>query len=72
MTSNKMAEYLYHTATEIQRHPEWRVGQAYFNILHRLHPEVADAVRGTSKDPFYNDTRIPAFLDEVAAYLEEE
>ena len=33
--------------------PSWRVGQAYFNVLHRHRPEVANAIRGTRIDPFH-------------------
>ena len=36
-------------------YPEWRKGQAYFNYLYQLHPDVADEIRGTEYDPFYAD-----------------
>ena len=32
-----------------------------FNALHRLHPPVADGMRGTRDDPFYSDDRLERF-----------
>ena len=45
--------------------PSWRAGQTYFNVLYRMRPEMADSLRGSSRDPFYNDDRIDDFLDYV-------
>jgi hypothetical protein len=42
-------------------YPEWRVGQRFFNVLARMDPVLADMIRGTSADPFYDDSKIPAF-----------
>lgn len=42
-----------------------RKGQAAFNALHELDPELANLLRGGAKDPFYRDERIPDFLSEV-------
>jgi hypothetical protein len=50
-------------------HPDWRVGQAHFNVLADLAPDVADAVRGTNLDPFYDDARLDAFLRHVQTQL---
>lgn len=52
------------------KHPEQRTGQAHFNVLHRLHPELADEIRGDRMlDPFHVDERIPAFREFVMARL---
>lgn len=40
----------------------WRKGQTYFNVLTKLHPELAEEVRGSKIDPFYNDERLPEFF----------
>ncbi len=32
----------------------WRFGQAAFNVLHSVRPEISDAMRGGPLDPFYN------------------
>lgn len=36
----------------------WRKGQALFNTLYELYPDIADDIRGTEIDPFHVDTRI--------------
>lgn len=51
-----------------ERNPSWRQGQALFNAMYKLFPEVSETVRGTLNDPFYNDTRIERcfeFIQEV-------
>lgn len=47
-----------------------RKGQALFNKLDEINPELADSLRGSVVDPFYRDERIPAFLSEVALCIE--
>lgn len=42
-----------------------RVGQHYFNSLGFHRPDIAEVVRGSTFDPFYNDNNLPAFFDEV-------
>jgi hypothetical protein len=42
-----------------------REGQAAFNTLHELDPELANTVRGSKVDPFYKDDRLPEFFREV-------
>lgn len=41
---------------------KWRMGQAYFNVLDMVRPELADEIRGTDCDPFYNNELIVPFL----------
>jgi hypothetical protein len=41
-------------------HPEWRLGQTFFNVLEDFDQGLADEVRGGPVDPFYNDGLIPA------------
>lgn len=43
------------------KHPSIRVGQFYFNELYVHHPALADEIRATSADPFYNDSNIVMF-----------
>lgn len=38
-----------------REHPEWRWGQTVFNALYRIRPELADHIRGTASDPFFED-----------------
>lgn len=49
-----------------------RKGQFYFNSLYQVHSRIADQLRGTPFDPFYNDARIMQFLNIVEALWYEE
>lgn len=46
-------------------YPEQRKGQAFFNVLHHMYPEVANKLRGTDKDPFYRDELLDAAWEVV-------
>jgi hypothetical protein len=42
----------------------WRKGQAMFNALYALEPDLANIIRGQyGVDPFYRDDFIPAFYE---------
>lgn len=45
------------------RPEDWRAGQAAFNTLYTLRPDLADQIRGdhVELDPFYRDENLPAF-----------
>lgn len=48
-------------------HPQWRRGQALFNTLWKLHPEIANAIRGDDHlDPFHNDHNIQNLWQHLA------
>ena len=42
-----------------------RAGQAAFNHLHGAYPELANKINGTEADCFYDDKKIPAFIQRV-------
>lgn len=46
-----------------------RRGQAFFDVLSELEPELAERLTGTADDPFYDDSKLPAFLLRVAEEL---
>ena len=55
-----------HLHIKVQNKPEeWRLGQAYFNYAYELYPEETNQLRGTEYDCFYNDNKIPIFLEEL-------
>lgn len=61
MTSSELKVYYDHV-TNSYRPPFIRDGQHLFNKLYELHPDLADSIRGNNTlDPFYVDSRIPAF-----------
>lgn len=56
----------------VGENPAQRIGQAHFNCLRVIHPEIAEQVHGDlTLDPFYVDDRLPAFLAFVRKRLEE-
>ena len=42
-----------------------RIGQATFNAVYEIDPEIANQLRGTDKDCFYLDSRIDEFTKVV-------
>lgn len=46
-------------------YPKWRKGQVLFNALFLLNPEIGNKIRKTREDCFYNDEKIPVFMDKV-------
>ena len=42
-----------------------RAGQAAFNALYEVAPEMANAIRGSEADPFYVDKILPEFFRAV-------
>lgn len=56
--------YLHKKALQdyINNKPHYRLGQSYFNTLHDIKAELADSIRATVIDPFYNDDKLPDFI----------
>ena len=55
------------------QHPkEFRLGQAAFNYVYHYLPEIANQIRGTNKDPFYNDKALAEFWNEVKRLYNEQ
>lgn len=42
-------------AEKFHEHDNQRKGQAYFNALHAVRPDLANYIRGTRADPFYQN-----------------
>lgn len=62
MTSQEKLELLESKAKSFQnRYPDWREGQALFNTLFLDCRHIADQIRGTEYDCFYDDDKIEAF-----------
>lgn len=66
------SEYAAAVRAAVKVHPEWRRGQAYFNTLVEVRPDIAEKVRGTVVDCFYQDRLIPGFLNVVAGLWDNE
>lgn len=51
MTKLRLNEFL-GRVEKIEKYYKWRYGQALFNALVDLRPDIADEIRGTPLDPF--------------------
>ena len=49
----------------LSTYKDWRSGQALFNALYSLYPNVADKIRGSDYDPFYIDGRRDSCLTKL-------
>ena len=69
LTTKEFNDWLTGLAEYQKEHSSLRKGQNTFNYLHQEYPQIADKVRGTESDPFYNDNKLGAFyqwlMDEV-------
>jgi len=50
----------------LQQVGQQRLGQFFFNALYNINPELANEIRGTNDDPFYNDGIFAEFCGVVA------
>lgn len=50
----------YVQAGMLARHKTWRAGQALFNAIDLVRPDLADQIRGTDLDPFHSHAKIAA------------
>lgn len=67
--SNKINEVI-ELANQMQmENKRWRWGQCVFNALHFTYPEVADRLRATDIDCFYNDAKADLFLETADKML---
>ncbi len=65
------AEFEILTTAYRMDNPAQRAGQAAFNTLAAVHPEIADKVTADFRvDPFYDDDRLPRFMEFVRDQLD--
>jgi len=69
MSTDRLATFNSALRSALHNRGALRSGQVYFNTLHDLEPTLADAIRGTMDDPFYDDGRIPEFMGVVCYRL---
>ena len=56
-------EFLAEVKNVKSRHHHWRLGQAAFNTLYWMRPDLSERIRGTVLDPFYDDSLPASFCD---------
>lgn len=49
-----------------------RKGQAFFNALEELYPDIANGIRGTEFDPFYREEKINICINKICPELKKE
>lgn len=62
MTFNEFIAYASHPV------PDQRNGQAAFNALATVRPDLAEVVRGSLVDPFYRDELLPEFYEFLSEW----
>lgn len=66
-----LEQYMKHYAEYSRAHPMQRAGQAAFNVLHELEPDIANEIRGDNNlDPFYRDSRLVPFTNWLVNRLD--
>lgn len=50
----------------------WRIGQALFNNLMDVRPELAEKLRGTKNDPFFSESPTDPRYDAAIKIIEKE
>lgn len=65
-------DYLTAVAVRGRNHPHERSGQVHFKALLLIRPELAGQIVGTSCDPSYSDSNLPAFREKVRAIWTRE
>jgi len=53
------------------QYPEYHYGQAFFNVLHELRPDLAEKIRGTEIDPFNSHTSTEPEVAQAAQFVME-
>jgi len=59
-------EYFIAANTRFLIFKEERLGQAYFNTLDFFYRELANEIRGTDLDPFYDSSKMIVFMQFLA------
>ena len=52
------------------RENRWRIGQALFNKLWELRPDLSEQIRGTDKDPFHAVSPTDPRYDAAIKFIE--
>jgi hypothetical protein len=71
MTEKEMCALAVKMQDNMRKYPKRRRGQNYFNALNDLHHDLANQIRGTDLDPFYDDKKLASFLEWVGKQMEE-
>lgn len=56
----------------LEQYPEYRVGQALFQALYLVRPDLASRLQMTDADPFHDDTRVGVAVAWLYAHQDED
>ena len=62
ITQNELNEFYATVSKTMNKYPQLRKGQTYFNVAYKMWPEETNRIRGTNDDCFYDDSRIENFM----------
>ena len=65
LTNDEYIEFRKQLKETLKEFPSLRKGQIMFNVLYEVKPELADKIRSSNIDPFYNDNNIPEFMKYI-------
>ena len=65
LTDKQFNEFGKLAAAILAENKVWRCGQGFFNALCKISPEIAEQVRGTNFDPFYDNAKIGLFFRQI-------
>lgn len=57
---------------EMKKNPSWRKGQALYNCAYSAFLHLVSKITGTESDCFYEDSRIPKFIDTLKETMNSE
>lgn len=66
-----LAEFYGLTRQNMADRPNWRYGQALFNSLLSIRPDLAERIRGTEIDPFTVNVEHDRRLEKFTQFLQE-
>jgi len=65
-------EFYYEVGKKMADNPEWRHGQAMYNVLAEVRPDLKDKIRkGDGPDPFHYQNGEKMMLTEFDKWLDE-
>lgn len=65
LTPGEFEQFIRQVQTALKVNKEWRCGQAMYNILQLINPELSSQICATDLDPFFRNERIGAFLKHI-------
>lgn len=66
LTNSEYIAFRKQVKETLQEFPMLRKGQVMFNVLYEIRQDIAEKVRSTDLDPFYDDNKIPQFIKYIS------